>query len=255
MARTNNLSNYLKDVATAIKTKKGDSTPINASNFDTEIASIQTGITPTGTISITQNGTYDVSDKSQASVNVPTEIDDYFKNSIDYSSSSSSPAWFYLVKKIPEIHISKSVGLNNAFAGCKADVIRLTAPSNITFSNIDSIFSNCGYVHTIDVGQINLKGVTNSFYNMFLNCNELTNLTFFVNLGVGKLTTFHESTQRLSFTSCTKLTHESLMDVINKLGDLSIQNITRNLELGSTNIAKLTAEEIAIATAKGWTVS
>lgn len=44
MARTNNLTNFLTDVATAIKTKKGDNTAIAASQFDTEIAAIQTGI-------------------------------------------------------------------------------------------------------------------------------------------------------------------------------------------------------------------
>lgn len=43
MARTDNLTNYLSDIATAIKNKKGDSTPILASNFDTEIANLPSG--------------------------------------------------------------------------------------------------------------------------------------------------------------------------------------------------------------------
>ena len=37
MARVNNLSNFLTDVASAIKTKKGSETAIPAANFDTEI--------------------------------------------------------------------------------------------------------------------------------------------------------------------------------------------------------------------------
>ena len=37
MARTDTLTNFLTDVATAIKTKKGDKTTIPAANFDTEI--------------------------------------------------------------------------------------------------------------------------------------------------------------------------------------------------------------------------
>lgn len=44
MARVNNLENFLQDVADAIKTKKGSQTAIQAANFDTEIASITTGI-------------------------------------------------------------------------------------------------------------------------------------------------------------------------------------------------------------------
>ena len=43
MARTNSLTNYLTDVATAIKYKKGDNAPIIASNFDTEIENLPSG--------------------------------------------------------------------------------------------------------------------------------------------------------------------------------------------------------------------
>jgi len=46
------------------------------------------------------------------------------------------------------------------------------------------------------------------------------------------------------------------MNVINNLYDIATKGCnTQQLVLGSTNIAKLTAEEIAIATNKGWTVS
>ncbi|MDV3426961.1 MAG: hypothetical protein LIR50_07210, partial [Bacillota bacterium] len=40
MARTDNLEHFLTDVATAIKTKKGDNTPIPANTFDTEISNL-----------------------------------------------------------------------------------------------------------------------------------------------------------------------------------------------------------------------
>ena len=44
MADISNLSNYLKDVADAIREKKGTEEQIPAANFDTEILSIETGI-------------------------------------------------------------------------------------------------------------------------------------------------------------------------------------------------------------------
>lgn len=44
MADTSNLSSYLKDVADAIREKKGTEAQIPAANFDTEILSIETGI-------------------------------------------------------------------------------------------------------------------------------------------------------------------------------------------------------------------
>ena len=46
MARTDNLTNYLTDVATAIKEKKGDNSPINISEFDTEIINLPSGGEP-----------------------------------------------------------------------------------------------------------------------------------------------------------------------------------------------------------------
>ena len=43
MADTSNLTNFLEDVADAIRAKKGTEDPIPAANFDTEIAGIETG--------------------------------------------------------------------------------------------------------------------------------------------------------------------------------------------------------------------
>ena len=45
------------------------------------------------------------------------------------------------------------------------------------------------------------------------------------------------------------------MNVINNLYDLTANGLSgQTLTLGSTNMAKLTADEIAIATNKGWTI-
>lgn len=61
MARTNNLTNFLTDVSSAIKQKTGDNTPIPASDFDTEILSIETGGNyQSKTLNVTQNGNYNL---------------------------------------------------------------------------------------------------------------------------------------------------------------------------------------------------
>ena len=61
MARTNNLTNFLTDVSSAIKQKTGDNTPIPASDFDTEILSIETGGSyQSKTLEVRQNGNYNL---------------------------------------------------------------------------------------------------------------------------------------------------------------------------------------------------
>ncbi len=52
-----------------------------------------------------------------------------------------------------------------------------------------------------------------------------------------------------------KLDYESLMSLINALKDYSDSGTTKTLTLGSTLLAKLTDEEKAIATQKGWTLA
>lgn len=59
----------------------------------------------------------------------------------------------------------------------------------------------------------------------------------------------------ISFANSTKLTHDSLMSIINALKDYSETGGTYTLTIGSTNLAKLTDAEKAIATQKGWTLA
>lgn len=81
MARTNNLNDFLTDVAGAIKEKTGDSAAIPASQFDTKIRSIETGgnyqaktveYTTNGTRQIVPDTNYDALSEVNVTVNVPT---------------------------------------------------------------------------------------------------------------------------------------------------------------------------------------
>lgn len=61
----------LSDIADAIRAKGGTSASISFPNgFTTAIAAIPTGITPTGSVNITENGTVDVTNYASAIVNV-----------------------------------------------------------------------------------------------------------------------------------------------------------------------------------------
>ncbi len=81
MARINSLSDFLTDVATAIKAKKGDSTSIPAANFDLEITNLpsqgvyqdkQMNITTNGNYEITPDTGYDAMEKLRLNINVGT---------------------------------------------------------------------------------------------------------------------------------------------------------------------------------------
>ena len=61
----------------------------------------------------------------------------------------------------------------------------------------------------------------------------------------------------LKVDSCTKLDHESLMSIINCLEDKTADTSGTQwvVTLGATNLGKLTDEEKAIATERGWTLA
>lgn len=141
--------------------------------------------------------------------------------------------------------------------------IELNYIGNFPLYSANAMFSGCSKLTDLDVGEISVDSCAN-IGSMFSKCSALTNLKLFKNIGKGYTTKSNNSSScKLDLSACTNLTHESLVDVINKLYDLNLTYdvanggtlYTQQLVLGSTNLAKLTAEEIAIATNKGWTVS
>lgn len=63
---------HLSDIADAIRAKNGSETEYRPGDMAAAIGGIPAGITPSGTISITQNGTVDVTNYASAAVSVPT---------------------------------------------------------------------------------------------------------------------------------------------------------------------------------------
>lgn len=93
---------------------------------------------------------------------------------------------------------------------------------------------------------------------------ELKHLYFGKNLGKSYEPTANKDIQTIILTDSKKLTVESLLFLFNSIYDLNklyIEDLqldkiyTQKISLGPENLAKLTPEQIAIATNKGWTVS
>ena len=159
------------------------------------------------------------------------------------------------LESFPELNTSSATNTSYMFSGCSS--LKLVPTMNTpNVTNMGSMFSNCPLLES--VGKLNCSKVVD-IRSMFLNAhNNLTYLGGFENLGEAYLTSRAENYNyyTLDLSKCPNLTHESLMNVINNLYDIATKGCKpQTLTLGSTNLAKLTSDEIAIATNKGWNVS
>lgn len=170
-----------------------------------------------------------------------------------YSSFSEVPEWadfegvtdmsymFYqcwYIETIPFINTSNVTDM--AFMVCRATVIKsipLLDTSQVT--NMDYMFNQCFQLQSLPL--MDMSQVT-STRNMLKSCGLLTDLGGFIGLKCN-----------LDLSSCRAITHDSIMNVINKASDVTASPAT--LTLGSTNLAKITDEEKAVATNKGWTLA
>ena len=187
----------------------------------------------------------------------------------DTSKVTDMNSMFYYCSGLTSLDLSgfdtsKVTNMNSMFRSCS----RLTS---LDLSNFDTsqvtgmyyMFSGCEKLTTLNLNNFDMSKANYISY-MFYLCRQLTNLFFGFNLGKGYTQKSNNySSYKLDLSYTTKLTHESLMSVINNLYDLNLTYdvanggtlYTQSLVLGATNLAKLTAEEIAIATSKGWNVT
>lgn len=111
---------------------------------------------------------------------------------------------------------------------------------------------------TLDLSGFDSSNIFN-IADMFYRCDNLTEIKGCLqNLGQAYDTTkeTNYSSYTLKLSDSIYLTHDSLTNIINGLYDIKTKGCkAQKLTLGTINLAKLTAEEIAIATEKGWTVS
>ena len=177
-----------------------------------------------------------------------------FIDTTEYGSFSSFFRNAVFLIEVPQINTSNGDDFSAMFSGC----INLTEIPQIDTSNGENfaqMFAMCNKLTSIP--QLDMSSGI-KFTNMLQNCNKLTTLGGFVDIGKAYLTSAsaNYSNYTLTLSSCNELTHESLMNVINNLYDIASAGVqTQKLVLGSTNLAKLSADEIAIATNKGWAVS
>ena len=157
---------------------------------------------------------------------------------------------------------SNVTDMSNMFDYCsKLTTIPQLDTRNVT--SMDSMFDYCSSLTTIP--QLDTSNVTN-MNSMFNYCSRLTSIPQLDTRNVTsmdsmfdvcpKLEEIHMINMKVSFDIhySTKFTREALLEIINNCYDLTTLNRTATLTMGTTNLAKLTDEDKAIATAKGWTL-
>lgn len=182
-----------------------------------------------------------------------------------------------LLETIPKLETGNVTVMNSMFKGCSSlkqipllntkscnlmqemfrECSSITEIPELDTSNVISMwymFFKCTSLTTVPM--LDASKIIN-VYNMFNNCSSLVTLGGLKNLGMSYPTNWIENVSEatLNLSDSPLLTHDSLMNVINNLYDIKSKGVkTQTLQLGNTNKAKLTAEEIAIATNKGWNV-
>ena len=157
---------------------------------------------------------------------------------LDTSKVTNMGSMFYQCTSlisIPQLDTSNVTNMSSMFQNCNS----LTSVPLFDTSNVESMFfmfSGCSSLTSVPL--FDTSKVTSTSF-MFQNCNSLTTLGGFLNLKAS-----------LDISKALNLTHDSLMNVINKAADVT--SSPKNLTLGSTNLGKLTTSEKAIATNKGW---
>lgn len=276
------LQNAKASIKTSIENKGvtvGDGT---IDTYASKIDEISTSSAVLGTKTITANGTYKATDDNldgYSQVEVETsgvDINDYFETTLSTDGQQNKTHWQAYFKKLPPVTISGTSAENLFYNYPLPEHPDISANNQIT--NINGLFyyaqitevkpfdtSKCttaealfGYCYFLQkIPKLNFENIT-SITSMCGSCSSLEIVGGFENLGKAYNPTYGANVlfYELNLSYSKKLTHESLMNVINNLYDIANKGVMpQKLVLGSTNLAKLTAEEIAIATNKGWTVS
>jgi len=171
-----------------------------------------------------------------------------------YSITSTSASQIFRGSTITDIgKIMKDNGVVFDFSGAKAtfsytfyecETATLPAIDASNATKLDYTFNSMPNLVTIDKL---ILGAGTTYTAPFAGASKLENLIVEGTIGQNGF----------SVSGASRLTHESLMSIINALADYSedTSGTAWKVTLGSTNLEKLTAEEKAIAENKGWSLA
>ena len=160
--------------------------------------------------------------------------------------------------EIPNFDTSNVTNMYAMFLNC-SQITTIPELNTGKVENFQQTFQNCSKLEILPL--LNCQSCTN-IYSIFSSANNITTLGGFQNLGQAYKTTqsANYSYYKLDLSKQTKLTEQSLINVLNNLYDIATAGCnTQTVTLGATNLAKLTSTEgqqaLASAQSKGWNIN
>lgn len=171
---------------------------------------------------------------------VPTDTNDTMQNAfVGCKQLKTLESKYFNFSKLRTYPTNQYSGNYYTFSGCKQ--LERLEDIGLLPSYYTGTFQNCTVLKTIDILRVQEDTM---FTNTFNWASSIENITIDGVIG--------QNGFNISYTQ--KLTHDSLMSIINALKDYSedTSGKTWMVTLGSANVAKLTADELQIITDKGW---
>ena len=181
-----NIKQLLVNSAEKVKTKLGLSS-LKWGEYETKLDEAMSGITPSGSLQITENGTYDVTDKAEAVVDVPVETYYMTKYGVWYppnidielgdTNPNSQPRNLY--RYADHLVSARVVGITAIYGGANPDpfsnssIVTLELPS--LKEDKSYIAAHCEKLQTAILGSVGVA-VKEMYYRAFSDCTN-PNLT------------------------------------------------------------------------------
>lgn len=256
MPSEKNLNAVFTDIANAIREKKGTADQMKPINMADEIANLPSGGDTlktlldatkscyylfSGYLGTSVEGLISYNDTSNV-----TEMTMMFRdcdnlttipllNTSNVTNMKDMFASCDNLASVPQFNTSKVISMSGMFSFCKKlTTIPQFDTSKVT--NMSSMFESCPKLTAVP--QLDVSKATNLSY-MFSGCSSLKSI-----LMTGMKANF-------DISASTRFEKSDLVTIINNLATVTE---TKTLTMGSRNLAKLTDEEKAIATNKGWTL-
>lgn len=194
MAKNNNLSDFLSDVANAIREKKGSSEPINAQDFSSEIASISSGDGSGGSVTPSRPSwtghadaeglkaigwtDEDIAYYQENGVNWNAEDDEYHKVTDDNKAlygvltADNISTYKDRIVYLPKIDTSGKTSMSSMFQTCYALVSIPMLDTSIA-TDFSSMFKNC--YSLISIPQLDTSKAT-TLNSMFYGCRSIIHI-------------------------------------------------------------------------------